>query len=157
MLGTAELRRALGHYPTGVSVVTATGADGTPVGMVVGTFTSVSLDPPLVGFLPDRRSTSWPRIRAAGRFCVNVLAASQEEVCRDFADKRPGRFEAHGEPGPCGPRLAGAVLRVDCDVDRVLPAGDHELVLGRVRALEASPEAGEPMVFWRGRYAAPAV
>ncbi|GHE90109.1 monooxygenase [Amycolatopsis deserti] len=151
----AEFRRALSHYPTGVCVITA----GTGVSMVVGTFTSVSLDPPLVGFLPDRASTSWPRIRETGRFCANVLAAGSEGLCRDFVRKAPDRFAVHGLPGPApfGPRLSGTVLRVGCDIEAVRPAGDHELVLGRVRALEVEPEAGEPMVFLRGRYAAAAV
>ncbi|SFJ42416.1 flavin reductase family protein [Amycolatopsis sacchari] len=150
-----EFRRALSHYPTGVCVITA----GTGAAMVVGTFTSVSLDPPLVGFLPDRSSTSWPRIRETGRFCANVLAAGNERLCRDFVEKVPDRFAVHGLPGPApyGPRLAGTVLRVGCDIEAVRPAGDHELVLGRVRALEVEPDAGEPMVFLRGRYAAAAV
>ncbi|MFM6931786.1 MAG: flavin reductase family protein, partial [Novosphingobium sp.] len=73
----AVFRRVLGNYPTGVTVVTAMGEDGQPIGMVVGTFTSVSLDPPLVGFLPDKRSSSWPQIEKAGHFCVNVLARDQ--------------------------------------------------------------------------------
>ena len=70
---SATFRRVLGHYPTGVCVVTAVEADGAPVGMVVGSFTSVSLDPPLVAFFPAKTSQSWPRLAAVGKFCVNVL------------------------------------------------------------------------------------
>ncbi|MCB2062129.1 MAG: flavin reductase family protein, partial [Novosphingobium sp.] len=68
----AHFRQVLGAYPTGVAVITAMDTEGAPAGMVVGTFTSVSLDPPLVGFLPDKSSSSWPKIESAGRFCVNV-------------------------------------------------------------------------------------
>ena len=83
-------RHVLGHYPTGVTVVTARAPDGTPIGMVIGSFTSVSLDPPLVAFFPGRSSTTWPRIMAGGAFCVNVLAAGQERLCRDVSAKEPG-------------------------------------------------------------------
>ena len=72
-IDAALFRQVLGNYPTGVTVITALSANGDPLGMVVGTFTSVSLDPPLVGFLPDKKSSTWPLIEAAGHFCVNVL------------------------------------------------------------------------------------
>ena len=153
----ADFRWAMGHYPTGVAVITATQADGTPVGMVVGTFTSVSLEPPLVGFLPSRSSTSWPAIREAGRFCVNVLGADQEHVCRAFATKAPDRFTAHTAAGAASPipRVAGAVLWIECDIETVLPAGDHDMVLGAVRGLDVAEEAGMPLLFLRGGYGAP--
>src|SRR5437588_8121068 len=124
-IAPTDFRRVLGHYPTGVAVVTARQDDGTPVGMVVGTFTSVSLDPPLVGFLPDRSSTTWPRIRETGSFCVNVLSAAQEQVCRAFATKAADRFDVHGagDAGSGSPRLTGTALWVDCDIESVLPAG----------------------------------
>src|SRR4051794_15678763 len=154
-----DFRRALGQYPTGVAVVTARQDDGTPVGMVVGTFTSVSLDPPLVGFLPDRSSTTWPLIRDAGRFCVNVLAAGQEHVCRAFVTKAADRFDVHGagDAGSGSPRIAGAVLWIDCDIDSVLPAGDHDMVLGRVRDLGVPSDAGLPLLFVRGGYGSPSL
>jgi flavin reductase (DIM6/NTAB) family NADH-FMN oxidoreductase RutF/DNA-binding IclR family transcriptional regulator len=155
----AGFRRALGHYPTGVSLITARQADGTPVAMVVGTFTSVSLDPPLVGFLPDRSSTSWPLIRESGRFCVNVLAADQEQVCRAFVSKDADRFErwtsADDQHRP--PTLRGAVLQVECDIAGVLPAGDHDLVLGHVRGISVAEGAGMPLLFLRGGYGAPSL
>ena len=89
----SEFRRILGHYPTGVCAVTAM-FNGAPAAMVVGSFTSVSLDPPLVAFLPDRKSTSWPKIEAAGRFCVNVLAEHQERVRRALSSKAETKFDA---------------------------------------------------------------
>ncbi|MFQ1002444.1 flavin reductase [Modestobacter sp. SSW1-42] len=155
----AGFRRALGHYPTGVSLITARQADGTPVAMVVGTFTSVSLDPPLVGFLPDRASTSWPLIRESGRFCVNVLAADQEQVCRAFVSKDPDRFErwTSVEDRHRPPALRGAVLQIDCDIADVLPAGDHDMVLGRVRGISVAEGAGMPLLFLRGGYGSPSL
>src|SRR6266404_4356791 len=86
-----HFRKTLGHFPTGVAVVTAM-CDGGPTGMAVGTFTSVSLDPPLVAFLPAKSSTTFPKIERAGSFCVNVLAADQEAFCRTFATKGADRF-----------------------------------------------------------------
>src|SRR5262245_25488403 len=85
-------RRVLGHFPTGVAVITAIDADGAPAGMAVGSFTSVSLDPPLVAFLPGRSSTSFPKIRRSERFCANVLSHSQEHICRAMAAKGADKF-----------------------------------------------------------------
>src|SRR5437764_2940282 len=76
----AKFREVLGHYPTGVVVVTAAGDNGPPAGLAIGSFTSVSLDPPLVAFFPDKSSSSWPRIEAAGSFCVNILGEHQEDI-----------------------------------------------------------------------------
>ena len=87
-----RFRHVLGHFPTGVVVVTAMHEESGPVGMAVGSFTSVSLDPPLVAFLPDRGSTSFPKIRAAGSFCINVLADDQEHVCRTFAARGGNKY-----------------------------------------------------------------
>jgi len=145
-------REVLGHYPTGVCVITAMGAAGTPVGMVVGSFSSVSLDPPLVGFFPDKRSTTWPLIERAGHFCVNVLASDQVALCRQIAS--PGdKFKdveytvsAHGLPV-----LDGAMAAIECRVEQVIAAGDHWLVLGRVLGLEARRDT-DPMLFFRGGY-----
>jgi 3-hydroxy-9,10-secoandrosta-1,3,5(10)-triene-9,17-dione monooxygenase reductase component len=149
----AQFRAVLGSYPTGVCAITATGADGLPVGMVVGTFTSVSLDPPLVGFLPDKNSTTWPQIEAAGGFCVNVLASDQMDTCRQIAGKGPNKFaDVETTPSAQGhPVIAGSIARIDCALHGVLDAGDHWFVLGRVQALESTRD-DDPMLFWRGKY-----
>ena len=149
----AHFRRVLGHFPTGVAVITAIDAACCPVGMAVGSFTSVSLDPPLVGFLPDRSSTSFPRIRTAASFCVNVLAANQRELCQRFASRGGDKFAGlDWAPAPSGaPRLAGVAAWIDCDLVSVSEAGDHYFVLGRVRTLDAHAEAA-PLVFHRGGY-----
>lgn len=148
----ATFRATLGTVPTPVVVVTAM-VDGEPAGLVLGSFTSVSLDPPLVGVFVDRASTSWPRIAATGRFCVNVLTEEQGEVGRRFA--APGdRFAGQGwRPSPGGsPILDGVGTWIDCTTHSVSDAGDHELVLGRVEAAEVGPGAPRPLVFLGGAF-----
>lgn len=146
-------RQVLGQYPTGVCAVTSAGADGSPAGMVVGSFTSVSLDPPLVGFFPDRGSSSWTKVAANGRFCVNILSAEQEDVCRKLASKDPDKFASITyHPSPLGsPIIDGAVAWIDCDLYSVGDAGDHFFVLGKVRLLEIA-EGGLPLLFFQGGY-----
>jgi flavin reductase (DIM6/NTAB) family NADH-FMN oxidoreductase RutF len=148
-----RFRRVLGSYPTGVTVITAVDRDGRPAGMAVGSFTSVSLDPPLVAFLPARSSTSFPRIRTATSFCVNVLAADQEDLCRVFAGRGGDKFAgvSWSATGSGAPRLAGVAAWIDCDFESVTDAGDHYLVLGRVRELDAHGER-LPLVFFQGGY-----
>jgi flavin reductase (DIM6/NTAB) family NADH-FMN oxidoreductase RutF/DNA-binding IclR family transcriptional regulator len=148
-----RFRHVLGHFPTGVAVVTAAHAEHGPVGMAVGSFTSVSLDPPLVAFLPDRSSSSFPRIRETGSFCVNVLADDQEPVCRAFATRGVDKYAGNEWiPGPTGsPILSGAVAWIDCDIGDVLEAGDHYIVVGRVRDLQVAGESS-PLLFFRGGY-----
>ena len=146
-------RQVLGRYPTGVCVITANDPESGLAGMVVGSFTSVSLDPPLVAFLPDRSSTSWPKIERAGAFCVNILGFDQEEVCRRFSSKAPNKFigQFH-RPGATGsPILDKVVAWIDCDLLSVTEAGDHFFVLGSVRDLQLeSPRL--PLLFFEGGY-----
>lgn len=148
-------RTVLGHFPTGVCVVTAIDADGTPIGMAVGSFTSVSLDPPLVAFLPDRSSTTFPRIRDAASFCVNVLAADQEPVCRAFASRGIDKFATVSwRPAPSGaPILDGVVAWIDCVPDTLHEAGDHYICIGRVTDL-AVENPTLPLLFFQGGYGA---
>lgn len=146
-------RQVLGQYPTGVCVITASPPDLPQVGMVVGSFTSVSLDPPLVAFLPDRSSTTWPKIQSAGKFCVNILGAEQESLCRHFAAKSPEKFQNI----PCrmstlgAPILNDSVAWLDCEIDSVNEAGDHYIVVGRVHDLHIE-SGGLPLLFFQGGY-----
>ncbi|MFJ6216593.1 flavin reductase family protein [Streptomyces sp. NPDC092296] len=155
--GTSEaarkFRHVLGHYPTGVTVVTALDAQRQPVGMTIGSFTSVSLEPALVAFFPTRTSSTFPVIREHGSFCVNVIGAHQEEVCRVFAGPVRDRFRnLRWRPAPSGaPILEGAVAWIDCTVDHVGDAGDHHLVMGRVDHLDVE-QPGRPLLFLRGGY-----
>jgi flavin reductase (DIM6/NTAB) family NADH-FMN oxidoreductase RutF/DNA-binding IclR family transcriptional regulator len=147
-------RRVLGQYPTGVCVVAADEPDAGPCGMVVGSFTSVSLDPPLIAFYPAKSSTSWPRIQAAGAFCVNILGADQEDICRTFSAKAGNKFEKvsfHPAGQTGSPIIDGVVAWIDCDIETVQDAGDHVLVLGRVRELDVH-RPGLPLLFFQGGY-----
>jgi flavin reductase (DIM6/NTAB) family NADH-FMN oxidoreductase RutF len=150
---TNQFRQVLGHYPTGVSIVTARQPSGEPVGMAVGSFTSVSLDPPLVAFFADKGSTTFPQIEAAGSFCVNVLGAHQEHTCRSFSRRGHDRFGGiRWRPSATGlPILEDVVAWIECDIESVQEAGDHYLAIGKVRALDtASPSL--PLMFFRGGY-----
>lgn len=149
---SAQFRQVLGHFPTGVTVVTAAPSSG-PVGLAVGSFASVSLDPPLVAFFPDRTSSSWPQIEATGSFCVNILAEDQEAVCRRFASKGDDKFAGLGwrPAGSGSPLLDGVLAWIDCDIESVTEAGDHYCVMGRVRDLDVGRDGG-PLLFFRGGY-----
>lgn len=152
-----QFRRVLGYFPTGVTVVTACTSDGKPVGVTIGSFTSVSLEPPLVGFMMMTDSGRWPEISATGVFCVNVLASDQGDLCWQFARttvEEPfdgvqwRRSNATGSP-----ILAGAIAWIDCSIDAVIEAGDHHFVVGRVLELEHVNPESDPnaLLFYRGR------
>lgn len=147
-----EFRRALGQFATGVTIVTAI-ADGGPVGLAANSFTSVSLDPPLVLFAVARSSGTWPRIEAARRFAVNILGEHQEEVSRVFASKDVDRFAAvdwHRGVGG-SPVLHDTLAYLDCEFWAEYDGGDHVIVVGRVLDLGVT-HAGGPLLYFRGRY-----
>ena len=149
----ARYRQVLGHFPTGVTVITAATDDG-PVGLCVGSFTSVSLEPPLVAFCAGDSSTSYPRIEAAGHYCVNILAEDQEEIARVFAAKGDDKFAGIGwRPSAAtgAPVINDVLAWIDCEIDAIHEAGDHWIVLGRVLDLEIGHEGG-PLVFFRGGF-----
>ncbi|HEV2635640.1 MAG TPA: flavin reductase family protein [Actinocrinis sp.] len=149
----ALFRETLGHYPTGVAVVTALADDGSPAGMVVGTFSSVSLEPPLIAFYPTVGSKSFERLRTAEAFCVNILAADQEPLCRRIATGGADKFDGvRWRPGPLGsPVLADCVSWIECTFEDVREAGDHFIVLGRVHEL-AVERSTLPLLFFQGGY-----
>ena len=151
-IDAARYRQVLGHFATGVTVVTTT-SGGEPAGLAVNSFTSVSLSPPLIAFCVARTSATWARIQAAGAFCVNVLAEDQEDVCRVFAAKGGDKFSGIGyHPSATGsPRLNDVLAWVDCEIDAVHDAGDHEVCIGRVKELEVERREG-PLLFFRGGY-----
>lgn len=149
---SAKFRQVLGHFPTGVTVITARGAEG-PLGFAVGSFASLSLEPPQVLFCAGQSSSTWPKIEAAGKFCVNVLAENQEDVCRVFASKAADKFAEIGwkHSGNGSPLLEGVLAYIDCDIAQVVESGDHFVVIGAVTDLEVSHEGG-PLLFYRGGY-----
>ena len=152
------LRDALGCFATGVTVVTCVDEEERPAGLTVNSFTSVSLEPPLVLFCAGIESDTWPRIREAERFCVNVLGHHQRELALSFARKGSDRYDGveliESEDGP--PRLAGAIAHIDCRIAAEHPGGDHTIVVGAVLELavaEADVEAlEEPLIFYRGGF-----
>lgn len=148
----ADFRKVLGSYPTGVCVITALN-EGKPAGMVVGTFTSVSLDPPLVGFFPDKSSSSWPLIEKAGHFCVNVMGSDQQDVCRSVSAKGEAKFVGvkYALSDHNLPIIANSIASIECELYSVTEAGDHWFVLGRVLRMETVRE-DDPMLFHLGRY-----
>lgn len=153
MIDPKYFRDVLGSYPTGVCVVTSVSSQGERLGLVVGSFTSISLDPPLVGFLPDKRSTSWPKIEETGRFCVNVLSAVQRDHCQRFATSGENKFDgvSHGH-SPAGlPLLDDVLAWIECSIAQVVDLGDHLLIVGAVQALARSSD-DPPLLFHRGRY-----
>ena len=147
-----EMRRVLGSFATGVTVVTGT-AGGLPVGFACQSFASVSLDPPLVLFCPAHTSRSWPLIRESGSFCVNVLADDQEDLCARFATTGADKFaDLAWHQTPWGPSLDGVLSTVMCEIQDVHAAGDHDIVVGRVRELVLHRDDAAPLVFYRGTF-----
>ena len=145
-------RTVLSHFASGVVVVTGY-ADG-PVGMTCQSFFAVSLEPPLVAISPSVASRSWSEIAATGSFAINVLDADQEDLCLGFgrpSDDKFGGVDWHrGTTG--SPLLAGAIAWLDCDIEAIHPAGDHYLVLGRIRELDANTH-GKPQGFFKSSFA----
>lgn len=149
-----EMRRVLGHFCTGIAVITA--HDGQhPVGFTCQSVTSVSLDPPYISFCPANTSTSWPRIREIGSICVNVLADDQQDVCARFATRGGDKFAgADWRTGTNGaPALDGTLASIEADVEFEHIAGDHTIVVARVTGLWAH-EDRRPLLFYRGGYGA---
>ena len=148
----ARFREVLGSYPTGVAIVTCTDAYGVPAGMVIGTFTSVSLVPPLIGYLPMKTSRTFARMRGSPTFCVNILAADQESVCQHFASSAEDKFAGLAwHPSPAGnPILDGVVAWIDCDYASVTEIGDHYSVLGGVLDMRLERDTAPLLFFQRG-------
>lgn len=151
---SAEFRHVLGHFLTGVTIITAIDpATKSPVGLAASSFTSVSLDPPLVLFCAGKTSSSWASIKAAGSYCVNVLGADGEAISRTFATRGVDKFAGLAwTAGPSGsPVLGDALAWIDCHVHQEIDAGDHDIVVGRVLGLGAKDEGG-PLGYFRGGY-----
>lgn len=147
-----DLRRAFGHYGTGVTVVTTQAPRG-PLGMTANSFSSVSLDPPLVLWSPAKGSKRHDAFATAARFCIHVLGADQLPLAQRFATEGldfDGLDWSHGPNG--APTLAGCLATFHCDTYAVHPAGDHSLILGHVRHAAMSEESRPGLMFDQGRY-----
>ena len=148
-----RFRDVLGRFASGVTVVT-TVSGGQPVGMTCQSFSSVSLDPPLVLFVPARTSRAWPLMQRSGKFCVNFLASDQADLSNTMASRGVDKFaDVPWRPSPAtgSPLLAGALGYVDCAIHAVHEGGDHYVVIGRVLDL-ATVEDDEPLLFFQGQY-----
>ena len=149
-LTTTTLRRVWGNFATGVAVITALD-DAGPVGFTCQSLVSVSLDPPLLSFCPARTSASWPRVRAIGTLCVNILAQDQRDLCRGFARTGTDKFidVEWTRTGNGSPAIRGAMAHVDATLIDEHDAGDHTIGVARVTGVTSDDEQ-PPLVFFRG-------
>src|SRR6201994_742925 len=149
-VSSAESRHAVGHFATGVTVVTSIGEDGEPVGTTANAVTSLSLDPPLLLVCFDLSSATLRAVPSHGALVVKVLGHRQRHLSANFA--RRGLAAAwdgvRHRRGPTGsPRIEGAIAHVECTVEHTLPGGDHEIVVGRVRHVSTNGNGAAPLVF----------
>jgi flavin reductase (DIM6/NTAB) family NADH-FMN oxidoreductase RutF len=148
----ARFRTVMGHFATGVAVVTVD-APGGPQGMTANAVASLSLDPVLVLVCFDNAARTLPEVQRAGRFGVNVLASDQEHLARRFASKADSKFDEVPHSVHDGiPVLDGTVAWVGCDLDRLVPGGDHTIGIGAVHAAELGTPGTEPLIWLRGDY-----
>ena len=150
---TRELRDAFGLFATGVTVVTAVSPNGEPVGTTANSFTSVSLDPPLLLWCLANASSTRPAFAAGAPFAVHVLAHDQRDLALHFARRSREKFEVdgHWRAKPSPPQVADVLCRFECFVSEVHPAGDHVIIIGEVVALRRR-ESGVALAFFSGRF-----
>ncbi|WP_175855591.1 flavin reductase family protein [Burkholderia anthina] len=149
-----SFREALGHYASGITVITSR-VDDEPIGFTCQSFYSVSMSPPLVSFSVMSSSVSYPKIRQAGRFAVNILSDEQVRISNQFA--RRGTDKWHGvewQESPLGnPVIAGSLHWLDCEIYAEHTAGDHLIVIGEVKALNRQEAAAtQPLLYFKGQY-----
>lgn len=148
-----EFRSAMGNFCTGVVVATGS-VGGVPAGFSAQSFVSLSLEPPLVALCPAKTSTSWPKLRASGSFCINVLGADQRSICDAMAQSGGDKFTMFDwSPGVTGsPVLDGVIAYVDCDLVDEHDGGDHTIAIGRVRDFRVVAGDKRPLLFFHGGY-----
>lgn len=150
-----EFRNTVGCFATGITIITTTDDDGNPVGFTANSFSSVSLDPPLVLFCLDRRVASFESFREGGKFAVNILGNDQQDLSNQFAksgsDKWDG-IEYETVNGGC-PLFEGCIASFDCDVYAVHEGGDHVIVVGEVTRMSRDEGGPDPLLYFRGGYA----
>ena len=144
--------RTCARFPTGVTILTVLDSEGTPHGMTASSFTSVSLDPPLVLVCVDHRATVMEHLRACEHFGINILSEEQHELSTRFARRGEDRFDGVAWiPGHKGvPLIPGVLASFECGVDRLVDAGDHAILIGEV--LHAEHQEGRPLVYFGSRY-----
>ncbi len=154
MISPDDFRHVLGHFASGVTIVTTFDADGRPTGLTASAFTSVSLDPPLILVCVDHKSQSYPALRESGRFAVNILQIDQQELSRRFATTRLDKFDGVAfRPGAelAVPLIEGALAQLECATVSAHVEGDHTIFVGRVERAHTGRDGG-PLLYYRGRY-----
>jgi flavin reductase (DIM6/NTAB) family NADH-FMN oxidoreductase RutF len=149
-----HFREALGHYASGITVITSW-VEGQPVGFTCQSFYSVSMNPPLVSFSVMAGSASYPGMRQAGRFAVNILSGEQVGISKQFARKGTDKWRGvQWQPSPFGnPLIAGSLHWLDCEIHAEHVAGDHLIVVGEVKALSVQETAvTQPLLYFKGQY-----
>lgn len=149
-----NFREALGHYASGITVITSQ-VDGEPLGFTCQSFYSVSMSPPLVSFSVMANSYSYPKIRRAGRFAVNVLSGEQAHISNQFARQGGDKWQGvNWQTSPLGnPVIGGSLHWFDCEIHAEHAAGDHLIVIGEVKALNLQDApASEPLLYFKGQY-----
>jgi len=159
VVGPDDFRRVMSQFATGVTIITAWDADRRPTGLTASSFTSVSLDPPLILVCVSHKAQSYPAIKTAGRFAVNILSQGQEGASRRFATSTsaPGEEKFAGleyRSGPLGlPVLTDGLAELECTVVHAYPGGDHTIFVAQVDGAECRGDAGkEPLLYFRGKY-----
>ncbi|WP_409284944.1 flavin reductase family protein [Pseudomonas protegens] len=149
-----SFREALGHYASGITVITSQ-VDGELIGFTCQSFYSVSMSPPLVSFSVMCSSASYPKIRQAGRFVVNILSGQQVRISNQFARKGTDKWHGvHWHESPLGnPIITGSLHWLDCEIHAEYIAGDHLIVIGEVKALNLQQAAAtQPLLYFKGQY-----
>lgn len=152
-IDSKEFRNILGNYPTGVCVITSFLPNGQPIGMTVGSFTSVSLDPPLIGFFSDHKSQTWQHIAKIKKFCVNILSEDQQNLGKQFSSRAEDKFDGVSfDLSDNGlPIFPNIVSWIDCELHDVVETGDHFLALGHVQNI-ALNDNQRPLIFYQGQF-----
>jgi flavin reductase ActVB len=151
-IGSDEFRSALGHFASGVTVITTWDADGRPTGFTANAFTSVSLSPPLILVCVDHKAQSYPALQSSGGFAVNILAVGQEAISKRFAVTGGDKFDGLvWSTGPGGlPLLSGTLAAMECQTVQAYPGGDHTIFVGQVETVHV--QTAEPLLYYQGKY-----
>ena len=152
MISPDDFRRVLGHFASGVTIISTFDGDARPAGLTASAFTSVSLDPHLILVCVDHKAQSFPAMQASGRFAVNILAIGQDALSKRFAVSGGDKFDGLAwSTGPAGlPLLSGALAALECHTVQAYPGGDHTIFVGLVEAVRAGP--AEPLLYYKGKY-----